>query len=105
MVALIMCGFIGGMIFIMGLIMLTGRGAFLIAGYNTKSESEKEKYDEKALCKFVGKILLPVGILTTLVGIESLIVLWWFWVIWIPSNIGLLIFAIVYANKGNRFKK
>ena len=30
-----------------------GKGSFLIAGYNTLSESEKAKYDEVALAKFI----------------------------------------------------
>ena len=105
MLGLIICGAIGGVMFIMSLILLTGRGSFLVAGYNTMSKSEKERYDAVALSKFVGKILLPMAILTTLVGIESLVELWWFWVIWGISFVGLLVFAIVYANMGNRFKK
>ena len=105
MLGLIICGVIGGVMFIMSLILLTGRGSFLIAGYNTMSKSEKEKYDTVALSKFMGKILLPMAILTVLVGIERLVELWWFWVIWGLSFAALLVFAIVYANTGNRFKK
>lgn len=29
-------------------VLLSGRGGFLIAGYNTASKEEKEKYDEKS---------------------------------------------------------
>ena len=32
------------------LLLLSGRGSWLIAGYNTASKKEKEKYDEKKLC-------------------------------------------------------
>ena len=32
-----------------------GKGAFLIAGYNTMPDSEKAKYNEIALCKFIGE--------------------------------------------------
>jgi len=105
MLGSIICGIIGGGMFILSLIMLTGRGSFLIAGYNTMPESEKEKYDAVALSKFIGKILLPIAILTILVGIEILLQLWWFWVIWGVSFTALIVFAIVYANTGNRFKK
>ena len=34
---------------LMSIVLLTGRGAGLIAGYNTASKSEKSKYDEKKL--------------------------------------------------------
>ncbi len=42
---------------ILGLVFIQGKGAFLIAGYNTSSRAEKKKYDENALCRFMGKIM------------------------------------------------
>lgn len=38
----------------LSLLFLSGRGAFLIGGYNTASEEEKEKYDEKKMCRLLG---------------------------------------------------
>lgn len=38
-----------------GILVLNGKGTFLISGYNRMSKAEKEKYDEAAICKFVGK--------------------------------------------------
>ena len=35
-------------------LLLSGRGAWLIAGYNTSSPEEKQKYDEKRLCRVMG---------------------------------------------------
>lgn len=52
---LIISSFIGLLIIAMAIVLLTGRGAFLIAGYNTLSKEEKEKYDSRALCCFMGK--------------------------------------------------
>ena len=43
---------------IMSLYLLNGKGAFLIAGYNTMSRKEQAKYDEKALCRCTGKFAL-----------------------------------------------
>ena len=40
-----------------GVIFLNGKGAFLIAGYNTTSKAEKQKTDEKKLCSFMGKMM------------------------------------------------
>ncbi|SDC30483.1 protein of unknown function [Terribacillus halophilus] len=34
-----------------------GKGAFLLAGYNTMSDRDKDQYDEVALCKFMAKIM------------------------------------------------
>lgn len=42
---------------IIGVLFFFGKGASLIAGYNTMSEEEKAKYDETALTKFMGKMM------------------------------------------------
>ena len=39
---------------ICSLILLSGHGAALIAGYNTMTEDEKETFDEKKLCFVLG---------------------------------------------------
>ncbi|WP_308222690.1 DUF3784 domain-containing protein [Metabacillus halosaccharovorans] len=38
-----------------------GKGAFLLAGYNTLSEDEKAQYDEVAMCKFMSKIMYGIS--------------------------------------------
>ena len=52
---------------IMAIFLLMGKGSFLIAGYNTASESEKARYDEKKLCRVmgVGMMLIAFGLLAT----------------------------------------
>lgn len=39
-----------------------GKGAWLIAGYNTMSDSEKATYDQEALCKFMSKVIYGICI-------------------------------------------
>ena len=39
---------------IISIILLSGKGAFLIAGYNTSSKEKKAQYDEKKLCRMMG---------------------------------------------------
>ena len=39
---------------VISILLLTGHGANLIAGYNTASDKEKSKIDEKKLCRVVG---------------------------------------------------
>ena len=39
---------------LLSIVLLSGRGAFLIAGYNTASKKEKSKFDEKKLCRVTG---------------------------------------------------
>lgn len=102
---LIITSIIGLLFTVMALVLLTGRGAFLIAGYNTASKKEKQKYDSKALCRFMGKILLPIGIATPLVGICSIYGIDWIHRVYTFGIIALSAFAIIYANTGNRFEK
>lgn len=85
--------------------LLRGRGAWLIAGYNTASKEEKEKYDEKALCRFTGKILLATALCVPLMFLGA--VLGWHWLIWTMTAaiVGLAVFAVIYCNTGNRFRK
>ncbi|MBS6195782.1 MAG: DUF3784 domain-containing protein [Clostridiales bacterium] len=39
---------------LISIVLISGHGKWLIAGYNTASEKEKEKYDSKKLCRTVG---------------------------------------------------
>ena len=41
-------------------ILLSGRGGFLIAGYNTMNAKNKENYNEKELCRAVGWFLIAL---------------------------------------------
>ena len=60
--------------------LLTGRGGMLIAGYNTSSDEEKKKYDEKKLCRSMGVtmliITLGMGALPTVTYFVEIEKLW-----------------------------
>ena len=45
-------------------LLLSGRGSWLIAGYNTASKEKKEQYDEKKLCRIMGAGL---GVITLII--------------------------------------
>ena len=45
------------------LVLLMGKGGFLIAGYNTASEKERRKYNEKKLCRTVGAYMALITVL------------------------------------------
>ena len=46
---------------LLSLLLISGKGSWLIAGYNTASKKEKAKYDEKLLCEVVGVGLLVIA--------------------------------------------
>lgn len=90
---------------VLGIVFLCGKGAMLIAGYNTSSPEERAKMDEKQLCRFMGKFCFAMagGWLIAAVGVllkqQSL-------------HIGgiavfcvVIIAGLIYANMGNRFKR
>lgn len=52
--------------------LLFGKGSWLIAGYNTAGKEEKEKIDEKKLCRSMGVLLLLVaGILGLITYVDT----------------------------------
>lgn len=84
---------------------LNGKGAMLIAGYNTLDEEERAKYDEKALCKAVGKLILSIcgAMLFFIYG--EIIERQWPHVVGTILIIVFVLYGIFYINVGNRFKK
>lgn len=54
---------------VLSIVLLTGHGADLIAGYNTASEEKKKKYDEKKLCRVTG---CGISVITVLLLIQAL---------------------------------
>lgn len=43
---------------ILSIVLFCGKGGWLIAGYNTMDDEEKQKFDEKKLCKAAGFVCL-----------------------------------------------
>ncbi len=89
----------------LGIAFAFGKGLNLVAGYNTMSKEEKEKINEKALCKYMTVLMLLLaacwGVLS--VGIELNLV-WLFWV-GFALFIGVCILYVIYLNTNNRLKK
>lgn len=57
---------------LIGIYMLTGRGGFLIAGYNTLPAEQKEKYDEKRLCRFAGVMVILAALYCALMEFTNM---------------------------------
>ena len=55
MVAIII---VAALLFVLGIVILSGKGDNLIAGYNTSSKKDKEKYDVKRLRLVFGLMLI-----------------------------------------------
>lgn len=86
--------------------LMLGKCTGLIAGYNTMTPEEKERYNGPALARFTGKILLVIGLATALydVGLFCFALEWLTWA-YLALVIGLGAFAVIWCNTGGRFKK
>ena len=49
---------VAALMFVLGIVILSGKGDNLIAGYNTSSKKDKEKYDVKRLRLVFGLMLM-----------------------------------------------
>ena len=105
LMAVLFTAFIGLIVTAIALVLLSGHGGSMIAGYNTASEAEKRKYDEKALCRFVGKILLPIGLCMPAVALGGAYHIAWLPAAYAVMTVSLVIFAVVWLNTGNRYKR
>ena len=56
---------------VMGIVILTGKGDELIAGFNTASSEEREKYDIGRLCLLLGGALMAIAPLCLLMEVFS----------------------------------
>ena len=93
------------MFVILGIFFSKGKGAFLIAGYNTASKAEKQKTDEKKLCKFMGRLMFLLAACWLVIASSEIFkALWLLWV-------GLCLFfavcvsGVIYMNTEHRFKR
>ncbi len=96
---------IAALFVVLGIIFASGKGADLIAGYNTASREEKEKTDEKKLQKVMSVFMFVlagcflVSAASEVFHIKSLL--------WIGQILfaAALILGLIYLNTGDRFKR
>ena len=104
-VGLVITIIIGLLFIVISLVLQMGQGSFFIAGYNTLSIEEKEKYDSKKLSRFIGRIMFPIGLFTPILAVGGIYDIGWLPALYAFGIIGLSVFAVIYCNTGNRFKK
>ena len=104
-IAIIIISIISAIIVTISIIMLTGHGTNLIAGYNAMSQDEKEKFDTKKLTKFLGGLFLPIGLLFNCITFSILFHIWWLPIAIAVTIFAAIVFAVIYCNTDDRFKK
>jgi len=93
------------LLIVLGIFLISGKGSFLIAGYNAKSEEELEGYDTVAVCKYMGKIMFSLSFSMMFWVLGDVYKLTWLDVLGVVLFVGIITFHFIYANKWSRFKK
>ncbi len=85
---------------VMGILILMGKGDNLIAGYNTASKEERERYDIKRLRGLIGGLLVALApMMLLLLGKESMASIWSFCGVSLVLCIVVLVLANTWAKK------
>lgn len=83
---------------IISVILLSGRGAYFIAGYNTSRAEDKARYDEKKLCRFMGAGMLLITILLFIMTVFKGVLPSWFSTFFILATLADVIAMTYIAN-------
>lgn len=90
---------------LLGVLFLRGKGAFLIAGYNTASKAQKEHTDEGKLCRCMGKLMFALAgcwlVIASSELFQTMLLLW----VGLGLFFAVIIGGVIYMNTGNRFQR
>lgn len=96
---------VAGIFLVLGTVLAFGKGAFLLAGYNTASAEEKAQYDEKKLCLAVSKLMFALAACWVVAALseifKNMIFLW----VGIALFAVVIVVGVVWINTGGRCKK
>jgi len=90
---------------LLGVLFARGKGLDLIAGYNTLSPREKEKYDKEKLCKAMSRMMFLLAGAWAVAALGDVVhtkALYW---VGMTLFLAVIIGGVIYMNTGNRCKK
>jgi len=90
---------------LLGVIFRKGKGAFLIAGYNTASPAQKRRMDEKALCRFMARLMFALAVCWVPVALSAVVGQMWLLWLGLGAFLAVTFGGVLYANTGGRFQK
>ena len=94
---------LAGAAIIVGIMLLTGHGDIFMKGGNT--QLRKAKYDEKALCRFMGRLMFAMAGCWALVALGTLLDRLWIYYLGLGLFLTVIFGGVLYANTGRRFQK
>ena len=85
---------------ILSVVLISGHGSWLIAVYNTASQEEKEKYNEKMLCRIIGIGMSVIAILLLIMVLLENILPAFFVYVYLGIVLIDIVAIIISCNKG-----
>lgn len=102
---LVLCGIVFVVFIGLSAYMKAGRGAFLINLYVFMPPEKKALYDEKALCRFNGNLLLLADLFLIFMVVAGIFEITWLLILLFVVLIVISIAATVYSFTDPKFKK
>jgi hypothetical protein len=101
---IIICGFVFILMIVLGFVLRSGKGAFLISGYNMLPKEKKARYNEKELCRFTGNLLFTMAFLLIFAILGAFYEIFWLVKLIVVLFILTALAGIIYVNTNSRFK-
>lgn len=101
---LILCGFIFLLILALSALLRSGRGANLISGYNILPAHKKALFNEKALCRLYGNLLLVVDFFILLLVISGIFEITWLIILLTIILFIISVIATIYGYTSSKFR-
>lgn len=90
---------------ILAVVFLRGKGAFLIAGYNTASPEEKARIDETKLCRYMGRMMLALAACWLVIAgselFHTMVLLW----VGLGLFLAVVVGGLIFLNTGGRIDR
>ena len=103
--ALIIMGLVALGLGIVGVALLRGHGAMLIAGYNTLSPEEQATWNAPLLCKATGKAMLALDACVLIWALSIFLDRMWLLWVGVAAFVLILVCFLVYVNTDERFRR
>lgn len=87
-----------GVVCLMAVMLLSGHGSWLIAGYNTMSPAGRERYDRKKLCRVMGAGMGVIGLLLLAVSLFLRSLPAWFSNVMIGVVLADIVIMLILCN-------
>lgn len=89
----------------LGFVFRRGKGAFLISGYNTATKAQRERIDERKLCRYTSQLMFSLTPCWAVIAAGTMLDLYWLSATGFCLFLAVSAFYLVYMNTGGRILK